>query len=248
MKAHQWFVEHREDFVAGTLERRERVAYRDHLERCPECREAIEAIEHDLRWLPLGAMPAPVPPGMVRRLANGVLERPGGRWRWVIPAALAASTVGAVWFGLREHRTALDLADQLARARTLMVVQDAHLAATLDTLSSIRTANRVLQTQLAIAGQRATIVVFENERTQQWTVMINGLPPAPAGERYGIWFVCEKGMRQGASLPGSRGTTILVVPKPTDLGAVLTASLTVESERMTNGMPVSKRELGALKL
>jgi len=249
MKAHQWFVEHREDFVVGTLERQELSAFRDHLERCPECREAIGEIERDLRWLPLGAAPVTVPPGMVRQLANGVLDRPRRNpWTWLVPAALAASTVGAAWYGLDQRRRATVLGRELAEVRAGLLERDGRLAAVLDTLGSIRTANRVLQAQLAIAGRRATMVVFETDRTQQWTVIVNGLPPAPAGERYGLWFLCEKGMRQGAALAGTSGTAVLVVAKPTDLGAVLAASVTLESERMVDGMPMAKREIGLIKM
>jgi hypothetical protein len=248
MRAHQWFVEHREDFVIGVLERREREAFRDHLRRCPECREAVEAADHDLRWLPLGAAPVPVPPGMVRRLATGVLERPARRRRWLVPAALAAAALAAIGLATRERRATRDLEVELARLRAALAAQDAALAAAIDTLRSIRMANRVLQTELGVAGRRARVVVFETDRTRQWTVMVTGLPPAPTGQRYAIWFVCERGMRQGAALPRADGTIVLVVSKPTDLGAVLAASVTLESVAMSNGMPVTKLELGVLKL
>ncbi len=248
MRAHSWFVEHREDFATGSLERGEMVVFREHLTRCEECRDATAELEHQLRWLPLGVTPVAPPPGLTRRLAAGVLDRRRTMPRWVLPTALAASAVIAAGIWTQERRAVRALAAEVDDLRRTLVSRDARLAATLDTLSSIRQANRVLQTRLAIPGVEANVVVFEQESRNQWTVVVHGLPPAPAGQRYALWFMCEKGMRQGAALPSGSGSVVLVIAKPTDLGAVLSASVTQESEAMTNGMPLSKREIGALTL
>jgi hypothetical protein len=161
---------------------------------------------------------------------------------------LAAAAVVAAGLAVERWTGVVARDRQIEQLRVQLVRGENRLAATLDTLSSIRRANRVLQAQLLVGGSRATVVVFEEEQRHQWTVVVHGLPPAPAGERYALWWVCEKGMRQGAALPAGQGAVVLVIAKPTDLGAVLSASLTQESESMVGGMPTSKREIGTLEL
>ena len=48
MIAHDWFVEHRTDFVARTLEPDEERSFTEHLGGCAECRAAIACATQDL--------------------------------------------------------------------------------------------------------------------------------------------------------------------------------------------------------
>jgi anti-sigma factor RsiW len=71
MTAHDWFIEHRTDFAARTLDPDDETTFRAHLERCDECRQEVEAIERELDWLPMGVTPVTPRPGLKRRIVEG---------------------------------------------------------------------------------------------------------------------------------------------------------------------------------
>lgn len=249
MSAHDWFLEHRAEYAAGALTGDEALRFADHLNHCEACQAAVAELEQDLRWLPMGATPMAPPPGMTRRLTEGVLDRRTRR-RLVWPAALAASLALTALVTWRADRESSQLQAEVEALLGQLATADARLAATLDTLSVIRSSTRVLQARLPMAGDRATLVIFEDAETHRWTVVVHGLPEAPAGERFALWFVCEEGMREGTALPETMsGTAVLVVPMPQDLGAVLAASITRETmPAAPGGMPSRKLELFNLKL
>ncbi|HMV33018.1 MAG TPA: zf-HC2 domain-containing protein, partial [Gemmatimonadales bacterium] len=68
MNPHAWFVEQRTAFVARTLEPDEQHVYQAHLDGCAECRDAVQQLERELAWLPMGLPPATVRPGLHRQL------------------------------------------------------------------------------------------------------------------------------------------------------------------------------------
>jgi anti-sigma-K factor RskA len=243
MTAHDWFIGHRLEYATRVLEAGELAQFADHLVRCPECADAVGGIEREFAWLAMGAPPVAPPPGLTRRLATGVLEPRRFRARWVLPGALAAGlslSVVMTW----QSRTAASQF-QVERDSTLVELRrsDQLLAAALDTLSLIRSATRVRAARLAIDGGEVGLVILEDPKTHRWTVIVHGLPEAPPGERFALWFVCEKGMREGTELPPTTtGTAVLVLPMPQDLGAVLAASITRET-RASAGTPMTKQEL-----
>lgn len=233
MKPHEWFIEHRIDYAIRTLETDDARTFEDHLRGCDECRGEVGRVEHELRWLPMGLPPAPPRPGFRRRVVEHVLEgRAARRPRWAMPAALAASALLAVggWYLGRSSADELgrELRDQQAVAEALR-----------DTLSIMR-AGRVLQASLDVGGARGGVLIFADEVTHRWNVVIHGLPPAPAGHRYQFWFVCADGMVRGTEVNAdARRPTMFTtgMPQPQACPTVKGAALTEEPMPDEQGPP-----------
>jgi hypothetical protein len=77
---HEWYVEHREAYVARSLEPGEERAFRNHLVHCDECARGTDRLERELGWLGMAVDPVPAEPGRARRMAGEILARPN-RWR-----------------------------------------------------------------------------------------------------------------------------------------------------------------------
>ena len=235
MTAHEWFVEHRLSFVARALEPAEEDQFRRHLEGCDECRTEIARLERDLAWLPMGVDPAPPRPGLKRKLEEGVLGR--GRWRWnrAASAALAAGLLLSVaGYGLGRRQAEASVQRVTAEARAA----SAAMAAMGDTLSIIRGAGRVLQASVTMDGHQGGMVIFADERTHRWNVVLHGLPPAGPNQRYQFWFITADGMVRGAELhPGTAQPAFLTTGMPNRGGRVMGAALTLEAGQDLSDTP-----------
>lgn len=235
MSAHDWFVEHRMDYVTRTLEERELKAFADHLARCSECAADVAAIERELAWLPMGVSPVPLRPGLRRRLMEAVLESRGSRWmRRALPAALAASLVLGIGGWLLGR-------SEVARLSAELRERDRRLAALTDTLSVMRGADRVLQARIEMDGREGGILIFDDSATHRWNVVIHGLPPAPAGQVYRFWFICEEKMVPGAEVTAGASPALLTLPMPPEGGKVMGAALTMESVSAPTGEPQGRK-------
>ena len=236
VKPHEWFVEHRVEHVTGTLESDEARAFEAHVRQCEECRGEVARIEAELAWLPMGAPPASPRPGLRRRIVEHALEGPRRRMpRWLAPVAVAASLLLAVgvWVGARGEARA---------AREALAVERARVLALEDTLSVIRHAGRVLYADLEMGAARGGLVIFADETTHRWSVVVHGLPPAPAGERYQFWFITEEGMVRGVEVPPSTERPMMFTTgMPPRGGAVMGAALTVEPAGAPDGPPRGKQ-------
>jgi anti-sigma-K factor RskA len=232
MTAHDWFDEHLTEYAMRLLDDKDTATFEAHLSSCAGCRDEIERVERDLAWLPMGAEPAAPRPGLERRIVHGVLGGvPAHASRWWLPALLAAGlllAVGGWWSGSR--RVAAEEAE-LAAAR-------AELAALQDTLSVIRGAGRVLQASVEMNGAHGGMLIFADERTHRWNVVVHGLPPAPPTGRYQFWFICEEGMVRGreVDMPGARPASF-TTGMPTVPCTVKGAALSVEPMDATSGPP-----------
>ena len=205
MTPHDWFVEHRTAYATRLLDPADERTFVEHLRGCEECRGEVAAIERELAWLPMGAAPATLRPGLARRIFDGIVE---------------------------PRRTRLVRRVSQQRVERLAATLDAHdrrLAALSDTLSIMRGASRVLQTSITMDGHQGGMMIFADERTHRWNVVVHGLPPAPRGEMYQFWFVAEDGMVRGVQLDlRNSHPAFFTVGMPSTGGRVMGAALSVE--------------------
>jgi anti-sigma-K factor RskA len=239
---HDWFVEHRIDYATHTLDGEDTATFEAHLPNCAECREEVARIDQELRWLGMEVAPVAPHPGLRRRIVDHVLEgKPASRRRWLTPVALAASALLAVAGWYAGHHKVLQLESRVAELQ----LQSTALA---DTLSVIRRAGRVLQAGFEMDQRHGGLVIFTDETTHRWSVVVHGLPPAPAGTTYQFWFICSDGMVRGSRIDhtGER-PMMFTTGMPERGGAVLGAALTVEPVGVNSGPPQG-RELAHLRL
>jgi len=235
MRSHEWYVEHRADYALGVLDADDAATFEAHLVYCEECRRETSRIEAELAWLPMGLDPVAPRPGFRRRIIQRVLEGNRSRGqRWLLPAALAASLLLAAggWYA----------GDQRARAvEAAFAGEHVRLAALEDTLSIMRGAGRVLQASVQVGKQRGGLVIFADEVTHRWNVVVHGLPPAPAGGRYQFWFICADEMVRGAEVRVDPARPMMFTTgMPERGGTVMGAALTVEPVGATDGPPQGK--------
>lgn len=242
---HDWFVTQREAYVARHLELDEERLFREHLPGCDECRAMVAQLERELALLAMGATPVPPRPGLVRQLTEGVLTRPRPQrhWRRWAPLAMAASLVlaaGLGWWRARERAAVF--------ARDLAVATR-ELAAVHDTLSILRQTSNVMHARLEMDGRRGGIIILADSLSHRWNVVVHGLPPAPAGQHYQFWFICDDGMVRGAEIaPRAGGAVVLTLGMPSGGGRVMGASLSVEPMGMPADAPPQGKELAHLML
>ena len=229
---HAWFVEHVEAFALRHLEPDEERSFRDHLERCAECRRELDVVERELAWLPMGVRPVTLRPGLVRKLTRGVLGEREPAWKRALPWALAASVAlmgGAV--ALRARTDARDATAQLAATAQA-------LEAARDTLSVLRNTRKVMHASVQMDGQEGGITILADPVSHRWNVVVHDLPPLPPGEHYQFWFICDDGMVRGAELDTSADrSAVLTMGMPKEGGNVLGAALSVEPAGATTGPP-----------
>ena len=187
MTAHDWFIEHRTDYATRALEPADEALYREHLDRCDDCRAAVRELERDLSWLPMAVAPVAPRPGFTGRVLRQVTGGARVRRPWLAPALAAASVALAVGTWVVESDRIRGLEGELAAAR--------------DTLGLLRRADRIMQATIEMGGHTGGIVVFADEVTHRWRVTVHGLPAPAGGQRYVFWFVTGDGMVRGPEVP-----------------------------------------------
>ena len=236
MNPHDWYVEHQLDFVTRTLGASEEQSFADHLRRCDDCAAVVKLLERDFAWLPIGALPVRPRPGFRRQLVQRVLgERNPGWRRWIAPAAIAASLVLAAGLYVPARRDVVRLTGSLSE-RTM------ELVALRDSLSIMRHAARVLQANIAMDGHQGGIMIFADNSSHRWNVVVHGLPPAPPGETSQFWFICSDGMVRGATVTSDPlRPAFITLGMPKAGGAVVGAALTMESTANVSPQPRGKQ-------
>lgn len=226
MTTHEWFIEHRTAFVVRTLEPDEERSFREHLTGCEECRAELERIERELAWLPMGAAPARPRPGLTRALVDGAIGTRRGPPRWLVPAGMAAALLLAAGSWGWARRTVDVARAEFERDRAGLLEQ---LAMARDTLGIIRTAAKVRHASITMGEQRGGLVIFADERTHRWNVVVYGLPAPAPGEVCQFWFITGTGMVRSVEVrPGDDGPAFLTLPMPPTGGTVMGAALTIE--------------------
>ncbi|HEX9894752.1 MAG TPA: zf-HC2 domain-containing protein [Gemmatimonadales bacterium] len=241
MRAHDWFTEHLPDYVSRALEPGDEALFRDHLNRCADCREAVARLKSDLSWLPMGVTPVPPRPGFSRRVVDAVTHPPRKRIIWAWPALTAASFLVAVgvWRNGRARITELEaLIDQ----RTVA------LAAARDTLSVALGPDRVVQATIELEGRHGGMLILADEASHRWKVIVHGIPRAKQGERYTFWFITGDGMVHGAEVDCDENTpAVLLLDMPPGAPIIRGGALTIELKDADPSIPRG-RELAHLEL
>ncbi|HEX9565355.1 MAG TPA: anti-sigma factor [Gemmatimonadaceae bacterium] len=248
MKAHDWFIEHRLDFVARALDPGDEDLFRDHMARCEECAAAVASAATDLRWLPMAAAPVTPRPGFSRRVMDEVVGPRKTVWsRWSWPLAAAAG-IAAVLLGGLTFRQATQLAALRAERDSIVSVHRTELAAARDTLSLLQNAERVLTASIDMDGRRGGMLIFADETTHRWKVVVHGIPRAKDGMRYTFWFITGDGMVRGAVVECDEtrpGVVMLDMPP----GATLIRGGALTEEPMDGDPQVPRgKELAHLEL
>jgi negative regulator of sigma E activity len=163
----------------------------------------------------MGVEPVAPAPGLARRMASEILDRPS-RWRRRVPlaaaAALALVAAGAALAGRSERRELR-----------------AELAALQDTLSVLRQAHQVIQTRISMGGHEGGLLIFQDAVSHRWCVIVHGLPPAPAGSVYQFWFITDSGMVRSVEVKAdTERPAFMTLPMPGVSAPVMGAALSVE--------------------
>jgi len=212
---HDWFIEHRSAFVIRSLEPEEERSFNEHLTGCESCRTETARIERELAWLPMAVPPVTPRPGLARSLAEAALGTGSRVPRWAVPVSLAASLLLAVG--------AWGWASQSVRATR------AELASVRDTLSIIRDAAKVRFASITMDNHQGGVVLFADERTHRWNVVVYGLPTPHAGEVCQFWFITDQGMIRGVQVKSEPSLpAFLTLSMPNDTSHFVGAALSLE--------------------
>lgn len=245
MSTHDWFIEQRTAFVTRTLEPDEERAFREHLQGCVDCQEEVARAEQELRWLPMGAAPVAPRPGLTHSLVQETLGTRRPAPRGLVPAVLAASLVLALGAWFWAYRAVHAFEGQLASERERL---GRELMLARDTLGIIRQAAMVRHTSIVKGEMRGGMLIFADERTHRWNVVIYGLPASRAGETCQFWFITEQGMVRSVEVKtdGLRPAFLTLGMPPGD-AVVRGAALTMEPEGSSGAAPKGP-ELAHLEL
>ncbi|MEO5826060.1 MAG: anti-sigma factor [Gemmatimonadales bacterium] len=236
MTEHHWFREQLVEYATAQLSTEDMRLIEEHLPHCDDCRNEVDAIQHDLRYLGMAATPVPPRPGFAARTleaATGRSQRSPRMAPWII-TALAASTALAAGLAWQARATASTSAQTLAGLTNELAGSRATALALADTLSIVRKAGKVVYASLAMPGQAGGgVVLFDDATTHRWQVVAHGLPALPVGQRYQFWFVGEDGMLQGLPLvPSAAGSASLITGMPdSPPGKIMGAAITIESDQ-----------------
>jgi hypothetical protein len=152
-----------------------------------------------------------------------------------MPAALAASVVLALGAWVWASVSTRSLRNSMAEERARLLNQ---ISMTRDTLDIIRAAGRVRHATITMGDQQGGLVIFADDRTHRWNVVVYGLPAPAPGEICQFWFITETGMVKGVEVK-TDGTTpaFLTLGMPPSGGDVKGAALTVEAAGSNDPMP-----------
>ncbi len=237
MTPHQWFIEHRTDFVIRSLEIDEERLFHEHLPGCPECRAEVERIEQELAWLPMASDPVIPRPGLTRSLVdNAIGVRRRTTSQWTAPLAMAASLVIALG-SMGWARNAVDNARAEFASQRAALSNELSMAR--DTLGIIQTAAKVRYASITMGKQQGGLVLFADEKTHRWNVVVYGLPSPGPNEVCQFWFITDEGMVKGVQVKtGERGPAFMTLPMPPKGGNVMGAALTLEPMGSTEEKPM----------
>ena len=91
-------------------------------------------------------------------------------------------------------------------------------------------------------GQKGGIVLFADDRTHRWNVVVYGLPAPRRGEICQFWFITDRGMIRGVEVKsGGSIPAFLTLPMPNDTSHFMGAAITLEPEGSVSTAPRGKQ-------
>jgi anti-sigma-K factor RskA len=191
--SHREFEELAAGWVLSVLEPDDEAAFRRHLATCERCERDVRELEGVVGDLAYAAPPAEPPaalwPTIRGQLGATARARPrrlrppraagAARSPWVVRLAAAAGVVLLV--GLALWNVSLRDANDAYRARV----------ATLDQVVALANdpTTRAIALKGAPAQQGARVTVLASSRQDRGALLVEGLPPPPAGKVYELWGV-----------------------------------------------------------
>lgn len=238
MGPHDWFVQHRASFVIRTLEPDEERVYREHLLGCEACRRETEILRRDLAWLPMGVAAVAPRPGLVHRLTEAAMGRRQRRLPRLVAAVIAASGLVAV-ASLGWARASIRRVEDRRTEEQRYLERE--LAAVRDTLAIIRSADRVRHAAVTGGEQQGGMVLFADDRSHRWNVVVYGVRAPRPGQVLQFWFITDKGMVRGVEVKTAEaGAAFLTMAMPAVRATVLGAAITLESPGGGAGPPAGE--------
>jgi anti-sigma factor RsiW len=204
-------------YALDALDPEEREAFERHLAGCPECQEEVASF-----WEVAGALavaadgPAPSPELRDRILADARAEKQTvvslDSRRRVSPVLAAVTAVAAaVAIGLGIY--AVSLNRDLDSTRSALTAQE-NAAALLADPSA---------TSVALQSGTGRLVVGSNGEA---VLVLNDLPPAPAGKTYQAWIVDDQMPVSAGTFASTDDQAVVPIPQAVPDGAVV--AVTVE--------------------
>lgn len=239
---HDWFIEQRDAYVLRALADDEMQAFADHLPRCADCREAVEALDRDLAPLAYGVRPMAVPPRLPRRITDAVLGTSARTQRstvpWLIAAAAVLAAAGSGAFALEQTRA----------LRDSLEVAERRAAAMADSLSVLSNTTKVRQASFTGgSGGTGGLVVMADERSHRWRVVVHG-PAAPDGMSYLVCFITPDGLKHAVTVGRGGEPMTFTLGMPSDGTQVLGAALLLEPDSPAPGAPIDETPIAEVRL
>jgi anti-sigma-K factor RskA len=165
---------------------------------------------------------------MAHRMVDRILAPRRPRFL-VWPVGLAAG-IGLLLGGVLGTRLGADRSREVALQATVAAVQD--------TLTIMRAATRVLQARIEMDGHQGSLMIFADERTHRWNVLLRDLPAAHPGQVYQFWFITDQGMVRSVEFRCEKGAPgFVTLPMPPEGGTVMGAALSVEAAYSSGSAP-----------
>jgi anti-sigma-K factor RskA len=204
-------------YALDSLDDTERRDFEQHLEDCTVCAQEIDSLRYAAGALAYAVeSPAPPPELRARLLERVQAERPPNvvpmrRRRLLLPAVATVAAVAAcaaIAFGVWAATLSSDL-DRERQARS-------GAAQVINVLGSTDAR------RLEFAGQEGQLVVRPSGEA---VLVVDGLPPAPAGKTYEAWVVPEGSAPLPAGIFDGGSDSVLVLDRPVPEGTKVAVSL-----------------------
>jgi anti-sigma-K factor RskA len=242
-------------YLAGALDAGEAAELREHMAGgCPVCAGHWAEAEATLAMLPLSLPAQPTPPALkysILNKARAMRSRSGRNWDWaILSGAVAAVLAVAVTLAVVNRfwpKPGSASADQATADRATIVSLKAQLALAQGQLGTVHQALEGLRfAELTGPVQpRAVGHVFIDVQMKKWYFFACGMKPAPGGETYELWLVCnDQKIPAGVFDVSEQGSAALLgaVP-PMPPGATVSLAVTDEPINGPHQQPTGQMQM-----